>query len=214
MLNRSFYQLLSGLFSHDRLQPGERVERLLKDSAMSENIHQDQSGAEMIEPHAGQDFLVVGIGASAGGIQALREFFARVPAESGMAYVVILHLSPDHDSQLAAVLQSTTPMPVTQVAQRAACTVLHRMEQRFAVWLLLLTDRLDADTIETTQERIAHHLGVRRAGVTELAGELQRQGAINYTRGNFRVVNRSLLEMIACECYGAMTDARRESIYR
>jgi two-component system CheB/CheR fusion protein len=85
---------------------------------MSENIHQDQSGAEMIEPHAEQDFLVVGIGASAGGIQALREFFARVPAESGMAYVVILHLSPDHDSQLASVLQSATTMPVTQVARR------------------------------------------------------------------------------------------------
>ncbi|HEU4594250.1 MAG TPA: chemotaxis protein CheB [Pyrinomonadaceae bacterium] len=85
---------------------------------MSENIHQDQSGAQMFEPHAGQDFLVVGIGASAGGIQALREFFARVPAESGMAYVVILHLSPDHDSQLASVLQSTTTMPVTQVERR------------------------------------------------------------------------------------------------
>ncbi|HEX8853210.1 MAG TPA: chemotaxis protein CheB, partial [Pyrinomonadaceae bacterium] len=85
---------------------------------MSENIHQDQSGAEMIEPHAEQDFLVVGIGASAGGIQALREFFARASAESGMAYVVILHLSPDHDSQLASVLQSATTMPVTQVERR------------------------------------------------------------------------------------------------
>jgi two-component system CheB/CheR fusion protein len=85
---------------------------------MSENFHQDRSDAEMFEPHAKQDFLVVGIGASAGGIQALREFFARAPAESGMAYVVILHLSPDHDSQLASVLQSTTAMPVTQVERR------------------------------------------------------------------------------------------------
>jgi CRP-like cAMP-binding protein len=102
---------------------------------------------------------------------------------------------------------------LTQVAQRAACSVLHRMEQRFAVWLLLLTDRLDADTIEMTQERIAHHLGVRRAGITEIAGGLQRQGAIIYTRGNLRVVNRPLLEMVACECYGALADARRENTY-
>jgi len=65
-----------------------------------------------------KDFLVVGIGASAGGIQALRNFFAHVPADSGMAYVVILHLSPDHDSQLAEVLQSTAPIPVTKVEQR------------------------------------------------------------------------------------------------
>jgi CRP-like cAMP-binding protein len=102
---------------------------------------------------------------------------------------------------------------LTQVAQRAACSVLHRMEQRLAVWLLLLTDRLDADTIEVTQERIAHHLGVRRAGITTLAGELQRQGAIIYTRGNLRVVDRSRLEMVACECYGAMTGASRETTY-
>ncbi len=60
--------------------------------------------------------LVVGIGASAGGIKALKEFFARVPEHNGIAYVVILHLSPDHDSKLAEVLQTTAPMPVTQVA--------------------------------------------------------------------------------------------------
>ena len=59
--------------------------------------------------------LVVGIGASAGGIKALKDFFSRVPPHNGIAYVVILHLSPDHDSKLAEVLQTTAPMPVTQV---------------------------------------------------------------------------------------------------
>src|SRR5215210_4632991 len=69
-------------------------------------------------PAAGGRFMVVGLGASAGGIRALREFFKHVPERSGMAYVVILHLSPDHDSQLAEVLQQGTPMPVTQVNER------------------------------------------------------------------------------------------------
>jgi two-component system CheB/CheR fusion protein len=64
---------------------------------------------------AGKEFLIVGIGASAGGIHALKEFFQHVPPESGMAYVVILHLSPDHDSKLAEVLQQSASMPVTQV---------------------------------------------------------------------------------------------------
>jgi two-component system CheB/CheR fusion protein len=64
------------------------------------------------------NFLVVGIGASAGGIQALKEFFTYVPADSGIAYVVILHLSPDHDSQLAQVLQVTAKIPVTQVLEK------------------------------------------------------------------------------------------------
>src|SRR5262245_12314895 len=59
--------------------------------------------------------LVVGIGASAGGIKALKEFFSHVTPKEGVAYVVILHLSPDHDSKLAEVLQTTAPMPVSQV---------------------------------------------------------------------------------------------------
>src|SRR5215475_7584497 len=59
--------------------------------------------------------LFVGLGASAGGIRALKEFFANVPMGTGAAYAVILHLSPDHDSRLAEVLQTTAPMPVRQV---------------------------------------------------------------------------------------------------
>ena len=60
--------------------------------------------------------MIVGIGASAGGIQALKVFFENVPADSGMAYVVILHLSPDHDSKLSEILQMVAKIPVTQVS--------------------------------------------------------------------------------------------------
>ncbi len=62
--------------------------------------------------------MIVGIGASAGGIQALKEFFDHVPSDSGIAYVVILHLSPDHDSQLAEVLQFSSRIPVTKVTEK------------------------------------------------------------------------------------------------
>ena len=68
---------------------------------------------------------VVGIGASAGGIEALQEFFHHVAPDSGAAYVVILHLSPDHDSHLAEVLQHAAPIPVTQVAGHAAIEANH-----------------------------------------------------------------------------------------
>ena len=64
------------------------------------------------------NFLIVGIGASAGGIQALKSFFENVPADSGAAYVVILHLSPDHDSKLAEILQTVAKIPVTQVKEK------------------------------------------------------------------------------------------------
>jgi two-component system CheB/CheR fusion protein len=64
------------------------------------------------------DFLIVGLGASAGGIQALREFFSKVPENSGMAYVVILHMSAEHESKLAEILQTTSLIPVRQVKER------------------------------------------------------------------------------------------------
>jgi two-component system, chemotaxis family, CheB/CheR fusion protein len=58
---------------------------------------------------------VVGIGASAGGIRPLQEFFAEMKPDSGLAFVVVMHLSPDFESQLANVLQQKTSMPVMQV---------------------------------------------------------------------------------------------------
>ncbi|MBX7223835.1 MAG: PAS domain-containing protein [Blastocatellia bacterium] len=64
-----------------------------------------------------RNLIVVGIGASAGGVTALREFFGRMSPDSGMAFVVVLHLSPQYESNLAAILQSQTAMPVTQVTE-------------------------------------------------------------------------------------------------
>lgn len=64
------------------------------------------------------DFLIVGIGASAGGIQAIKRFFEHVPPDTGMAFVVVLHMSPDHESHLAEVLQVSARIPVNQVQER------------------------------------------------------------------------------------------------
>lgn len=60
-------------------------------------------------------FPVVGIGASAGGLRALQEFFRHTPATSGIAWVVVTHLAPDQESHMAELLQSSTSMPVQQV---------------------------------------------------------------------------------------------------
>lgn len=93
---------------------------------------------------------------------------------------------------------------VTHISQRSACAVFHTVEQRFAVWLLLLTDRIKDYVIQMTQERIAEHLGVRRAGVTVAAAAMQEAGAISYRRGNLHVNDRHMVEVIACECYGTL----------
>ena len=64
-------------------------------------------------------FPVVGVGASAGGVDALKAFFSATPADRGMAYVVIQHLSPEHESLMAEILGRCTTMPVRQI--EAAC---------------------------------------------------------------------------------------------
>lgn len=102
---------------------------------------------------------------------------------------------------------------VSQVCQRSACAVFHLVEQRFAVWLLLIADRIEEPVIQITQERIADYLGVRRAGVTVVATHMQAMGAISYRRGNLRIDNREVLESIACECYGTLAVGRRQTTY-
>ncbi|MDQ2667356.1 MAG: helix-turn-helix domain-containing protein [Gemmatimonadota bacterium] len=91
---------------------------------------------------------------------------------------------------------------LTQVSQSAACNRVHEIEERCARWLLMTHDRVDgADEFSLKQEFLAVMLGVRRAGVTLAAGNLQERGFIRYRRGRIRVVNRAGLEGAACECY-------------
>ncbi|MDB5940018.1 MAG: signal transduction histidine kinase with CheB and CheR, partial [Polaromonas sp.] len=76
-------------------------------------------------PKSNLNFPVVGIGASAGGLQALLRFFEHMPPANGMAFVVILHLSPEHESNVAEILQRVASMPVVQVNEPTAIEANH-----------------------------------------------------------------------------------------
>lgn len=89
-----------------------------------------------------------------------------------------------------------------QVAQSAACAHFHALDKRCCRWLLMTCDRMQEDEFPLTQEFLAMMLGVRRAGVTQAAGKLQRDGLIRYGRGRVRILDRDRLEKRACECYG------------
>jgi two-component system CheB/CheR fusion protein len=75
------------------------------------------SASATTQPPSGE-LTVIGLGASAGGLSALRDFFAAMPHDTGMTFVVVVHLSPEHESMLAELLQGYTLMPVTQVLAR------------------------------------------------------------------------------------------------
>ncbi len=93
---------------------------------------------------------------------------------------------------------------ITQMAQTAVCNRHHSVEQQLCRWLLLSVDRLDSTELVMTQELIANMLGVRREGVTESAGKLQKLGLIHYSRGRITVMDRPGLEQHACECYAVV----------
>jgi CRP-like cAMP-binding protein len=97
---------------------------------------------------------------------------------------------------------------LTQMAQTAVCNRHHSLDQQLCRWLLLSLDRLPSNELIMTQDLIANMLGVRREGVNEAAGKLQRAGLIQYSRGHIAVLDRPGIEARTCECYAVV---KRES---
>lgn len=93
---------------------------------------------------------------------------------------------------------------LTQMAQTAVCNRHHSIDQQLCRWLLLSLDRLPSNQLTMTQELIANMLGVRREGVTEAAGKLQKLGLIRNNRGQITVLDRPALEQRCRECYSVV----------
>ncbi|HEY7774156.1 MAG TPA: Crp/Fnr family transcriptional regulator [Marinagarivorans sp.] len=108
-----------------------------------------------------------------------------------------------HSEMLMLLLRYTQAL-ITQMAQTAVCNRHHSIDQQLCRWLLLSLDRLHSNNLVMTQELIANMLGVRREGVTEAAGKLQKLGVIDYHRGHITVLNRVKLETLTCECYAVV----------
>jgi CRP-like cAMP-binding protein len=130
-----------------------------------------------------------------------------VVRSSGSAYRLrapLLKKEFSRHGNLALLLLRYTQGLITQMAQTAVCNRLHTVDQQLCRWLLLSLDRLPTNQLKMTQELIANNLGVRREGVTEAAGKLQKLGVIRYARGEITVLERTRLEELACECYAVV----------
>ena len=108
------------------------------------------------------------------------------------------------DGDLRLLMLRYTQALITQMAQTAVCNRHHSIDQQLARWILLSLDRLQSNTLTMTHELIASMLGVRREGVTDAAGKLQRAGTIEYHRGRITVLDRPKLERTSCECYAVV----------
>jgi CRP-like cAMP-binding protein len=106
--------------------------------------------------------------------------------------------------EMQVLLLRYTQALITQMTQTAVCNRHHSVEQQLCRWLLLCLDRVPGDQLNMTQELMANMLGVRREGITEAAGRLQKQGAIKYARGRITVLDRGIIEKLGCECYAVV----------
>jgi CRP-like cAMP-binding protein len=162
-----------------------------------------ESGASAEISVVGNDG-VVGIALCMGGEYASSQSLV---SSAGYAYRFKAKKLPEEfnlHGQLLEIMLLYSQSLIAQMSQTAVCNRYHTINQQLCRLLLLSLDRLPDHHITLTQELIANMLGVRREGVTEAAGKLQKLGVIDYHRGHITVLDRTKLESLSCECYAVV----------
>jgi CRP-like cAMP-binding protein len=110
----------------------------------------------------------------------------------------------DESPALRRIIMAQELLIQAQAQQSAACNASHIVEARACRWLLRMRDLAETENLKITQEFLAHMIGVQRASVSLVAGELQRKGVIRYSRGSIRILDAEALHHASCECYDAV----------
>jgi CRP-like cAMP-binding protein len=148
---------------------------------------------------------VVGISLFMGGDTTPSSAVVQIAGHGYRLASAVLKREFNRGGLMQQLLLRYTQALITQMTQTAACNRHHSLEQQLCRWLLLTLDRSPSHELVMTQELVASMLGVRREGITEAAGNLQRAGFIRYRRGHIEVIARSGLETRTCECYAVVT---------
>lgn len=148
---------------------------------------------------------LVGLPAILGSTRATNRTVIQISGTAIELPVDVLQEEFRRGGELQQLLLLYTQAQLNKIAQIAACRTHHSIEQRFARWLLLIHDNSQYDKLPLTQKFISQMLGVRRASITEIAISFQKQGIIQYSRGQITILNRAKLESVACECYSKIT---------
>lgn len=150
---------------------------------------------------------MVGINAFMGGSETTQtKYVVQIAGDAVRVDAAPLRHAFDTDKRVRDLFLRYTQAYVAQLSQNTACNGLHALEQRYARWLLELRDRVRSDEIRTTHEFVSQMLGVRRAGISELAGRFERMGLVEAGRGRISILDRERLAAISCECYEVLCE--------
>ena len=147
---------------------------------------------------------LVGISLFMGGQSTTSRALVRCAGKGYRLKAEQMMLEFDRGGPVLHLLLRYTQALITQMAQTAVCNRHHTLDQQLCRWLLLSLDRLGSNELSMTQELISNMLGVRREGVTDAAGHLQKASLIKYQRGRITVLDRIGLEKRCCECYAVV----------
>jgi CRP-like cAMP-binding protein len=144
---------------------------------------------------------VVGVSALLGARTSAQHVIVQVPGVALRMDASRCKAAFDQRPEMQALVLRFVDAFINLSAQTAGCNLRHSAEQRCARWLLMASDRARSNTIPMTHNFLSSMLGIRRTGVTAIAGVFQQSGLIEYRRGLVRLIDRRGLEAAACECY-------------
>ena len=185
-------------------EPGEKLQHAYFPTTSIVSLHYVMSSGATAETAGVGNEGVVGVSLFLGGETTSS---TAVVQTAGHAYRLErqrLKAAFNQAGLMQRLLLRYTQALLTQTAQTAVCNRHHSLEQQLCRWLLLTLDRMPTNELVMTQELVSSMLGVRREGITEAAGNLQRAGLISYRRGHISVLDRTGLEVHACECYAVV----------
>jgi CRP-like cAMP-binding protein len=188
-------------------RPGETIERVYFPLTCLISITVTMTDGATSEAGIVGNREMVGVNAFMGGRETTQtEYVAQVPGLAVLVPAEPLLAEFDRNKPLRDVMLRYTQAYIAQLSQNVACNRQHDIRQRLARWLLECRDRIQSDDFRLTHEFISQMLGVRRAGISEAASALQKDGLIEYGQKAIRITDAERLKEGSCECYGVLRD--------
>lgn len=149
---------------------------------------------------------VIGISALMGTKRSLNRIYMQIAGWGYVSPVPCVAAEFASGGEFQRLALRYVQMQLTQATQSAACNAKHDLEQRLSRWLLLCADRSRSDSFHISQQFLANMLGVARASINVIAGQLRKEGLLEYRRNQVHIPSIPALEKRTCECYSILRD--------